>query len=180
MPRKKTSKKKDQIEITPEEILPSLFRSNMLRMILTKHIELNKTADTKANMLMTAASIVAAITISTGPETQNLGMNIILLSSLIAIIFAILAIIPKPYHKGSKCKNLLYFRDFIKMSEDEYVEAMTEMMTDKMAMYEQYIRDIYQYGAVTLHKKYRLLTIGLILFLAGLVVGGGLKLLPWL
>lgn len=156
-----------------DEVLPSLMRSNMLRMVLTKHIELNKAADMKANMLMTAASIIIAIIVSTFQKTNNVtGLSILLISSLLAVIFAILVIIPKPYHKKSKSKHLLYFRSFNKMSEEKYIQEMTKMMEKKKNIYEQYIRDIYQYGSVTLTQKYRLLTIGLMLFLLGLTAGG--------
>ena len=168
------SKKKEKMEKSSmpyDEILPSLMRSNMLRMILTKHIELNKAADTKANMLLTAASIVIAITISS-EINHDTGMIIMLTSSLLAVIFAILVIIPKPYHKSGKGNNLLYFRSFREMSEEEYIICMEKMMVTKKEVYRQYIRDIYQYGAVTLTQKYRLLTIGLLLFLVGLTAGG--------
>ena len=159
--------------ISPDQVLPSLLRSNMLRMILTKHIELNKSADAKASMLITAASIVVAITFTASEKQTGLVFLIILVSSILAIVFAMLVIIPKPYVKrGKGGQNLLHFRSFRELSEDEYVEAMQEMMTDKKDMYEQYIRDIYQYGNVTLSKKYRWLTAGLTLFLAGLAIVG--------
>jgi len=159
--------------ITPEEILPSLFRSNMLRMILTKHIELNKAADMKANMLMTAASIVVAVVIAGFGAMDFIGSAIILLTSLIAIVFAILVVLPKPYHGDKKTKiNFMYFRSFSALSEDEYVSSFMDLMKNKEALYEQYMRDIYRYGNVTLSKKYRLLLIGLITFLSGLFLGG--------
>lgn len=154
-----------------DEMLPSLMRSNMLRMVLTKHIELNKAADAKANMLLTAASIVIAITISSGME-RDTAMMIMLGSSLLSVVFAILVIIPKPYHKSGKENNLLYFRSFREMTEEDYIAAMEEMMVTKKEIYRQYIRDIYQYGAITLTQKYRLLTVGLILFIIGLAAGG--------
>ncbi len=159
--------------IPPKEILPSLFRSNMLRMILTKHIELNKAVDMKANMLMTAASIVIAVLV-TGFETTDLvGAIIILITSLLAIIFAILVIMPRPYHDRTYEKtNFLYFRSFNALSEDEYVNGFKELMSNKEAMYEQYMRDIYRYGSITICKKYRLLRIGLMSFLTGLSLGG--------
>lgn len=161
----------EKSEIPYDEMLPSLMRSNLLRTVLTKHIELNKAADAKANMLLTAASIVIAITISTS-AVHNTGTTIMLGSSLLSVIFAILVIIPKPYHKGGKEHNLLYFRSFRQLSEEQYIEAMEKMMSTKKEIYRQYLRDIYQYGNVTLTQKYRLLSIGLLLFLIGLSAGG--------
>ena len=163
-------KKSEKSTVPADEILPSLMRSNMLRMVLTKHIELNKAADMKANMLLTAASIVIAVNISSGID-HTTGTYIMLSSSLLAVIFAIFVIIPKPYHQEDK-RNLLYFRSFRELSENEYVEAMKVMMETKKEIYEQYIRDIYHYGAITLTQKYRLLTTGLILFIIGLLAGG--------
>lgn len=171
------ARKNKEDSISSDEVLPALLRSNMLRMILTKHIELNKLADSKASMLITAASIVMAITFTASGETTDKTMIMVMLvSSIIAIVFAIFVIIPKPYNRNTKCRNLLYFRSFSDLSEDEYVTAMKEMMVDKQDMYEQYIRDIYQYGHVTLTKKYRWLTAGLVLFLVGLSMGGAILL----
>jgi hypothetical protein len=175
MNHKETRHQLDQ-DIPPEDILPMLFRSNMLRMVMTKHIELNKAADAKANMLIAAASIMVAI-ILTGMDTSTgitTGQIIIFVSAILAIVMAILVIIPKPYHTDHKHDGhnmLLYFRGFSSMTEDEYVKEMKTMMSDKNEMYEQYIRDIYHYGSTTLTQKYRLLTIGLVLFLTGIILG---------
>lgn len=159
--------------IPPRQILPALLRSNMLRMILTKHIEINKMADRKANMLIAAASIVIAVVISQAQNgSRTSGILIMLVSSILAIIFALLVIIPKPQNKKNNYTNLLYYRDFRKLTEEEYVKEMKEMLLDREKMYEQYIRDIYQYGSQTLTTKYRYLTCGLIIFLIGLLVGG--------
>lgn len=169
-------KKADKVEplkIEPSEIMPALMRSNVLRMILTKHIELNKTADTKANLLLTASSIIIALIFTNLKNGQStFGMFFVLLTSLVAIFFSILVILPKPYHKFSKDVNLFYFRSFMQMTEDEYVSSIKGMMKDTNMIYEQYARDIYQYGVVTLNKKYRLLRVALITFLAGLTLGG--------
>ncbi len=160
------------VDIPPEQIIPSLFRSNVLRMILTKHIELNKSADSKANMLMTAASIVIAVTISSGQDARSVGPLIVIVTSVAAIVFAIMAIFPKPYSKKEEKVNMFYFRSFGRLSEDEYVEQFMGIMSDKNALYEQYMRDIYRYGNITLKKKYRWINLGLLCFLIGLVIGG--------
>lgn len=159
--------------IPPEQLLPALLRSNMLRMVLTKHIELNKSADTKAGVLVTAASIVVAVIFSSQTELNNVSRLVLMGTSLLAIIFSMVVILPKPYHRHEKTPNLLYFRSFNRMDEDEYVAAMKHMMADKNRMYEQYIRDIYRYGNVTLTQKYRWLMAGLIVFLVGLLIAGG-------
>lgn len=160
-------------QIPPEEIMPALMRSNVLRAILTKHIELNKSADTKANLLLTASSIVIAVILTNFQNyQQTAGMFVVMLTSLIAIFFSILVILPKPYHKMAKEINLFYFRSFMTLSEDQYVVEMKKMMKDNNMIYEQYMRDIYQYGAFTLNKKYRLLKFALITFLTGLTLGG--------
>lgn len=159
--------------IPPEEIMPALMRSNVLRAILTKHIELNRSADTKANLLLTASSIVIAVILTNFQNyQQTAGMFIVLLTSLTAIFFSILVILPKPYHKMAKDINLFYFRSFMTLSEEEYVDEMKKMMKNNNMIYEQYMRDIYQYGAFTLNKKYRLLKFALITFLTGLTLGG--------
>lgn len=162
-----------QDTIPPDQLLPALLRSNMLRMVLTKHIELNKSADTKAGMLVTAASIVVAVIFSSRGVLSGTSQLVLMVTSLLAIVFSMVVILPKPYHRNEKTPNLLYFRSFNRMSEDEYVDAMKHMMADKNRMYEQYIRDIYRYGNVTLTRKYRWLMAGLLVFLLGLLIAGG-------
>lgn len=159
-------------DIAPDQIIPSLLRSSMLRMILTKHIELNKAADAKANMLMTAASIVIAVTISSGQDERSIGPLIVIVTSVLAILFAIMAIFPKPYSKKDESVNMFYFRSFGRLSEDEYVSQFMAMMGDKNALYQQYMRDIYRYGNITLRKKFQWLSFGLACFLVGLAIGG--------
>jgi len=159
-------------EIPPEQIIPSLFRSNMLRMILTKHIELVKMADNKASILMTAASIVIAMTVASGQDERSVGPLIVVVTAMLAIIFAILVIYPKPYLRKEDSINMMYFRSFGALSEDEYVRQFMELMKDKNALYEQYMRDIYRYANITLKKKYQWLSLGLSSFLLGLIVGG--------
>lgn len=145
----------------------------MLRMILTKHIELNKAADQKANMLMTAASIIMAILISTGIAGLGFGHIFLLFTLVMTIVFSILVIFPKPYHnRKDEPINFLYFRSFRTLTEDEYVSDFMELMLDKEAMYEQYMRDIYRYGNVTLSKKYTLLRYAMLFFMSGLSVSG--------
>lgn len=145
----------------------------MLRMVLTKHIELNKSADTKAGMLVTAASIVVAVIFSSQSVLNNASRLVLMGTSLLAIICSMMVILPKPYHRNEKAPNLLYFRSFNRLDEDEYVAAMKHMLADKNRMYEQYIRDIYRYGNVTLTQKYRWLMAGLLVFLLGLLLAGG-------
>lgn len=169
----KPTEKVQPLKIEPSEIMPALMRSNVLRMILTKHIELNKSADTKANLLLTASSIIIALIFTNFKDGQHtFGMFVVLLTSLVAIFFSILVILPKPYHKHFKDVNLFYFRSFMSMTEEEYMISMKAMINDTNLIYEQYIRDIYQYGVITLGKKYRLLRVALITFLAGLTLGG--------
>jgi disulfide bond formation protein DsbB len=160
--------------IKPEQILPSLFRSNMLRMVLTKHIELNKMADHKANMLMTGASIMSAVILSQLDVLSNfdlIGLSILIFSAVLSVVFAILVVIPKPYNHHSKTCNLFYFRDFAHMTEEQYLEEILAVMNDKNAIYEHYVRDIYYYGSVTLSKKYRWLQWALGVFLVGILTG---------
>lgn len=57
-----------------EPLIPRLLASNALRANLSKHMDLNKMADSKASMIMTAASLIITITL-----TQHDKLDLIML-----------------------------------------------------------------------------------------------------
>ena len=73
---------------TDEPILPRLLASNALRANLEKHMTLNQMADTKASMIMTAASLVLTITIT---QMQQLDLMTVLILLVLATLLLQLA-----------------------------------------------------------------------------------------
>lgn len=149
------------------DILPRLLASNALRANLTKHMTLNQMADSKAAMMMTAASIIVTITL-TQYDTLHLPTILLLAGSgLLAVIFSILAIIP-PLHV-TDTTNLFYFRSFVELSEEEFVRRFRETVADRDKLYSAYLHEIYFLGKHRLTRKYGLIRNGLWTLLCGLL-----------
>ena len=174
----KESKKKDKEE-KPARAIDTLFR-----ITLNNHTSLSGIADSKANILLSVNAIIISIALSTlipkldSPSNAHLMVPtfIMLMSSVITIIFAILSTRPK-VTKGvfsrqdieNQKVNLLFFGNFYKMPLEEYQWAMNEMMKDKDYLYNSMIKDLYFLGVV-LEKKYRLLRIAYNFFMIGIVL----------
>ncbi len=174
----KTNKKRPKEE-KPERGIDTLFR-----VTLGNHTRLSGIADSKANILLSVNAIIISIALSTlipkldSPKNAHLMVPtfIMLISSVITIIFAILSTRPK-VTKGyftrkdieDKKVNLLFFGNFYKMPLEEYQWAMNEMMKDRDYLYNTMIKDLYFLGIV-LEKKYRLLRIAYNLFMTGILI----------
>jgi hypothetical protein len=151
----------------PEPILPRLLASNALRANLTKHMTLNQMADSKAAMIMTAASIIITITLT---QYEKLDLPTVLLlagSGLLSVVFSILAIIP-PLHV-TDTTNLFYFRSFAELSEAEYIRQFKDIIADRDKLYDAYLHEIYYLGKHRLSRKYGLIRNGLWTLLLGLL-----------
>jgi len=149
-----------------EPLIPRLLASNALRANLSKHMELNKLADSKAGMIMTASSLIITISLT---QYDKLDMTTILLlagSGSLAVIFSILAIIP-PLHV-SDATNLFYFRSFSELSEEEFKTQFKAAIIDRDKLYDAYLHEIYYLGRHRLTRKYALIRNGLWTLLLGL------------
>ena len=171
--------KKKQKEEKPERGIDTLFR-----VTLGNHTRLSGIADSKANILLSVNAIIISIALSTlipkldSPRNVHLVVPtfIMLMSSVVTIIFAILSTRPK-VTKGvftkkdieDKKVNLLFFGNFYKMPLEDYKWAMNEMMKDREYLYNSMIKDLYYLGIV-LEKKYRLLRIAYNIFMIGIVL----------
>ena len=155
------------VESPEEPLIPRLLASNALRANLNKHMTLNQMADSKASMIMTAASLVITI-ILTQYDTLPVATSLLLIGAgLMAVIFSILAIIP-PLHISDQ-HNLFYFRSFAALSEEEFKSRFRDTITDKEKLYDAYLHEIYYLGTHRLTRKYRLIRNGLLALLIGLV-----------
>ncbi|WP_348822210.1 Pycsar system effector family protein [Flavobacterium aestuarii] len=171
--------KKKYKEEKPDRGIDTLFR-----VTLGNHTRLSGIADSKANILLSVNAIIISIALSTlipkldSPKNAHLVIPtfIMLMSSVITIIFAILSTRPK-VTKGVFTKkdiddrntNLLFFGNFYKMPLKDYQWAMNEVMKDREYLYNSLIKDLYFLGIV-LEKKYRLLRIAYNIFMIGIVL----------
>lgn len=172
-------KNKKQKESKTERGIETMFRTT-----LNNHNNLSGLVDNKANILLSVNAIIISVSLTTiipkldNPSNSHLitPTLILVVSSVIAITFAILATRPS-VTKGSftreevneKKINLLFFGNFYKMSYDDYNWAMNELMKDKEYLYNSMIKDLYHLGIV-LEKKYRLLRIAYTIFMFGIIL----------
>ncbi|WP_394773961.1 Pycsar system effector family protein [Flavobacterium sp.] len=171
-------KKKEKIE-KPDRGVDTLFR-----VTLGNHTRLSGIADSKANILLSVNAIIISIALSSiipkldSPKNAHLVIPtfIMLISSVITIIFAILSTRPKVTTGTftredieNKKINLLFFGNFYKMPLEEYDWAMNEMMKDRDYLYSTMIKDLYYLGLV-LQRKYNLLRIAYNFFMIGIII----------
>jgi hypothetical protein len=171
-------KKKDKAE-KPDRGIDTLFR-----VTLGNHTRLSGIADSKANILLSVNAIIISIALSSiipkldSPKNMHLVIPtfIMLMSSVITIIFAILSTRPKVTSGfftrddvEAKKVNLMFFGNFYKMPLEDYDWAMNEMMKDRDYLYSTMIKDLYYLGLV-LQRKYNLLRIAYNLFMVGIII----------
>ena len=174
----KENKKNEKIE-KPDRGVDTLFR-----VTLGNHTRLSGIADSKANILLSVNAIIISIALSSiipkldSPKNAHLVIPtfIMLMSSVITIIFAILSTRPKVTSGvftrediENKKINLLFFGNFYKMPLEEYDWAMNEMMKDRDYLYSNMIKDLYYLGLV-LQRKYNLLRIAYNFFMVGIII----------
>ncbi len=152
----------------PEEpLLPRLLATNALHANLEKHMTLNKMADSKAAMIMTAASIIITITLTQYDKLELITTLLLAISGLLAVVFSILAIIP-PLHVTDHT-NLFYFRSYSELSEAEFVSQFKTVIADRDKLYDAFLHEIYYLGKHRLTRKYALIRNGLWTLLIGLL-----------
>lgn len=172
------NKKKDKTE-KPDRGIDTLFR-----VTLGNHTRLSGIADSKANILLSVNAIIISIALSSiipkldSPKNAHLVVPtfIMLMSSVITIIFAILSTRPKVTSGiftrndvEAKKINLMFFGNFYKMPLEDYDWAMNEMMKDRDYLYSTMIKDLYYLGLV-LQRKYNLLRIAYNFFMFGIII----------
>ncbi|MCI9844795.1 Pycsar system effector family protein [Flavobacterium pectinovorum] len=172
------NKKKEKLE-KPDRGIDTLFR-----VTLGNHTRLSGIADSKANILLSVNAIIISIALSSiipkldSPKNAHLVIPtfIMLMSSVITIIFAILSTRPKVTSGfftredvEAKKVNLMFFGNFYKMPLHEYDWAMNEMMKDRDYLYATMIKDLYYLGLV-LQRKYNLLRIAYNFFMVGIII----------
>jgi hypothetical protein len=163
---------------TAERAADTMFRS-----AYRVQMDLTALADNKANMMISINGIVMSIIIaSVAPKLDNnpwllIPTVVLLLGNLVSMVYAVMAARPRvkspalnppiPTKPGG---NLLFFGTFANMREDDFVQAMTELMEERMPVYETMIRNIYGIGTV-LFRKFLLLQYAYTSFMLALIMG---------
>jgi len=156
----------------------------MFRTAYRNHINLSQIADSKANIMISINAILMSIIVSFVSTRLTDAANVwllvpavtMLMTSLVAIIFAILGTRPKVTSEVFSLEdvrrnraNILFFGNFVNMSRSEFAVGMREIMADWDMLYDSMIHDLYSLGLV-LQKKYRLLWFSYSVFMVGLIL----------
>jgi len=140
----------------------------MIRQTRIHHMTLSISADTKANMLMIAASVVLSLAAREMSGTMRWHSVILTVGSLASVCMAIFAAMPKfplSLKKPPASRNLLFFNTFTSLSYEQFLHEMEEVMSSPAKTYEMQLREIYEQGVYLKKAKYRFVQAGYSLFL---------------
>lgn len=164
--------------VSTERAVDTMFRS-----AYRVQMDLTGLADNKANMMISINGIVMSIIIaSVAPKLDAnpwllLPTVVLLIGNLVSMVFAVLAARPRVSRPGrnpsvtpERKGNLLFFGTFANMREDDFVAGISQLMEDKVAVYEAMMRNIYGLGSV-LYRKFVLLQYAYTSFMFALVAG---------
>jgi hypothetical protein len=171
----------DKAFVQIEKRIPTSGIQTFFRTNYRNHINLSAIADNKANIMISVNAVLITVIISilsyknlTEIEPGVFFPAVIFLCfGLASLTMAVLASRPKVTNhinkdlvKEGRSKNLIFFGNFVKLTEEEYEEAMDNMFKDTNLLYSNLSADIYNLGKV-LEKKYKLLAASYNFFLIG-------------
>lgn len=150
---------------------------NLLRTAQQHHVQLSVMADIKANIIITVSSIVLTMTLGRVNDPDlRLSALTLLVFTLLALLLAILAVLPKyrPLRLRSTTLppnfNLFFFGHFAELSRERFLEEVAQKMKADGIVYDTMARDLYSLGYYLAHYKYRFLRWSYLFFLAGFVL----------
>ncbi len=147
----------------------------MLRTTQQHHVQLSAMADLKANILITASSILLSVIIALSTDDDfQVSLAVLAGGTVVGLFFAVVAVVPKFGRRSGAGAgfNPLFFGSFAHVSEDEYLERMIVLARDPRAILAAQVRDIHQLGRYLETRKYRWLRVAYGCFLLGLIGGG--------
>lgn len=147
-------------------------------------LDLTGLADMKANIMISINGLIITAIIATEgfvnfTQSSNYYLPILLLTvCILSMAFAMLAAKPRVANDPVSEKDLLsgnasllYFNNFLNISENQYAEATLTLLEDTESIYRMMSKHIYNMGIV-LSRKYRLLRISYSIFLGGIILTG--------
>ncbi len=148
---------------------------HMLRSVHTHQIELSVMADQKANILITASSIILTLALSRYQADLKFVLITLIGFTLLALLLAILAVMPKFLFAGNvrgkdgfQIFNPLFFGHFASLKPEEYLREMEIVLSDDSNLFKAYLLDIYSMGQLLFRKKYKYIKLSYISLFLGL------------
>ena len=162
-----------------DDVPSSTAIDNILRLNQTNIMNLTLMADTKANIMITVSSIVFSVTLSNmDSEILKWPLTFLGVFSMIALIFAIIVILPKTgypkTHDGdidrkSPFYNSLFFGHFAHIPLDEFKSEYAKRLEKDSRTYDAVVGNIYGLGRVLATNKFKYLKLSYTSFLIGLI-----------
>lgn len=175
--KKKKKKKKDDSGIGSSRGIETMFRATY-----RVHMDLTSLADSKANIMISINGLILSIILaSVAPKIDSnawllVPTTVVLLSCLLAIIFAVLSARPRINSSfislddvRSGRVNMLFFGNYSRLSEEDFVTGLTDLAQTPDLLYKTMMRDVYGIGRV-LNKKFALLRRSYMVFMYGLSI----------
>ncbi|MEM9856027.1 MAG: Pycsar system effector family protein [Bacteroidota bacterium] len=164
--------------------IDTLYRSTY-----RNHINFSSIADGKANMMISINTILISVIVTLSGASFSVLQDfklasyrftipilVLLLGSLISVFFAVMSARPKVTEKNvSKKKvkkrdvSLLFFGNFLEISQENFIDHLSELKNNQKELYDSMSMDIYDLGIV-LKEKYRLLSISYTAFISGITL----------
>ena len=151
-----------------------------LRIGVSAQLDLSKSADTKAQVMLTICAAIATYSLGRSYAGNERYPSIILVGfSMLAALCAIASMKPpqprrKPPRPGEPGFNILTFSHFVGLTPAEYRAAMQSILANPSMMHDQVTDAMFAYGAIFLKRQYyylewcyRLFLLGLLLSAAG-------------
>jgi len=159
----------------------------MFRTAYREQLDLTALADSKANIMIQLNGVIISIMLASSGVIMDshpwlrLPSAALTSTSLVAIVFAVLAARPSLKKQDAMTfadiksgkSNILFFGNFARISEAQFVEGMWEMFRDSEQVYRNMTRHVHGLGSV-LMRKFRLLRVAYTVFLTGLCVSSAL------
>ena len=153
----------------------------MFRTTSRNHYTMIQMVDRKANIMISVNAIILSLIISRVVGIidtfciHNSPLLVILFSSIVSVVFAVIAIIPATTHGSfsekevrNKEGNLLYFGNYHNMKYRDYEWGILQMLNDSNYLYSSMIKDQYFLG-LKLKRKHWHIRISLAIFIIGFV-----------
>jgi hypothetical protein len=185
--RKKKKKKKKKTGLGSSRGVETMFRTTY-----RTHINLSSIADNKANIMLSINGIIISVIIaSVSPKIDAnpwllIPTSSLLLGCVISMVYAVLAARPRIVSTLQTLEdfrrdkpNILFFGNFVNLSEDDYLEGMTELLTNTDDLYQNMMKDLYGLGKV-LARKYELLRSSYNVFMYGITISVALFVLVFI
>jgi hypothetical protein len=142
-------------------------------------------ADLKANIVITTSSLVLTVVATRWSEhSLRPGLTGVAVGTFLSLLAAITVVIPKfRLHRKGEVRldfetheNPLFFGHFAAMSRARFVDALAEIASDDVSLYQAQAADIHDQGRYLVEKKYRHLRLAYIFlglaFVAGAIAQG--------